>query len=211
MDNRFEELSTLDLKKVDIGLRETELMEGYSQLKFNGGFVLETLQSSDSEIFKGYMKTICPSSPSNCDMDGCTGLVTNDVKDFVYHLLCNQSLADLGIYLGNGEEFLVIDSPYDSLEGFRKLAFTELTRKKLEEMLLRNAICCSIYDDWKFSSESTLKMIRDFIDRLFPEGNHFKILYFEQWGNFMIGLFEGFIFMNIDRGQFTFFAIDDYD
>jgi hypothetical protein len=30
-------------------------------------------------------------------------------------------------------------------------------------------------------------------------------------GNFMIGLFEGFIFMDIDRGQLTFFAVDDYD
>lgn len=206
MDNKFQELSTLDFKKADIGLRETELIKEYSKLKFNGGFVLETIECYNSEKFRNHLKSISPFT-NDCAMKP----TADDIKDFMYYMLGNQSLTDLGIYLGNGEEFLLIDPPYDSLEEFRKLAFSELSGSEMKKRLFHTIIKASIYDDWKIPGELTSKMINDFINRLFPEDSHFRIFYFQQWGNFMIGLFEGFIFMDIDRGQLTFFAVDDYD
>ena len=211
MDHKFQKLSTLDFKKVDIGLQKTELIAAYSQLKFNGGFVLATIESSNNpERFKDYMKSLYTSS-NECDKKVSMRSVAENVKDFIYHLLGNESLAALDIYLGDGEEFLIIDSPYDSLDEFRKLAFAELTKAQLEKRLFQKIISGSIYDDWKVSEEQTLNMMRDFINQLFPKDDDFRFFSFQQWGNFMIGLFEGFIFLNIDKGQLTFFAIDDYD
>lgn len=210
MGHRFQKLSTLDFKKVDIGLHKTELISAYSQLKFNGGFVLATIESNDPEKFKDYLEFLYPSQ-DEWSMGVNTRPAAENVKDFIYHLLGNESLADLEIYLGNGEEFLTIDPPYNSLDKFRKLGFTELSKKELEKRLFIKSIAGSIYDDWKISNELTLEMINDFTNQLFLKGDQFRSIYFEQWGNFMIGLFEGFIFLNIDKGQLTFFAIDDYD
>lgn len=209
MNYKFKELSVFDFKKVDIGLQSTKLIKEYSQLKFNGGFVLATIGSHDPEQFRDYLKSLYPSS-DECDMNIKTGSEA-DIKDFIYHLLGNNSLADLDIYLGDGEEFLTIDPPYDSLDEFRKLAFAELTKAQFEKQLHQTVLRASIYDNWKVSEEQTLEMISDFIDHLFPKEGNFRIFSFQQWGNFMIGLFEGFIFLNIDRGQLTFFARDDYD
>jgi hypothetical protein len=100
MDNKFQELSTLDFKKADIGLRETELIKEYSKLKFNGGFVLETIECYNSEKIQESFK-IHISIPNDCAMKP----TADDIKDFMYYMLGNQSLTDLGIYLGNGEEF----------------------------------------------------------------------------------------------------------
>lgn len=208
MDNRFQELSSLDFKKVDIGLKETELIKEYAQLKFNGGFVLATIECRDSEKFRDYLQSMYPVAN---DMNLNMRSAADDVKDFMYYLLGSQSLAGLEIYLGDGEEFLLVDPPYDELEEFRKLAFAELSENEMKKRLLQTVIRSSIYDDWKVSGEQTSKMINDFIDRLYRKSSNFMTLEFQQWGNFMIGLFVGFIFIDFDRGQITFFASDDYD
>ncbi len=208
MDNRFHELSFLNFKKVDIGLRETELIKEYARLKFNGGFVLATIECCDSEKFRDYLHSMYSVTDA---MHLNMRSAADDVKDFMYYLLDSQSLAGLDIYLGNGEAFLSVDPPYDELEGFRKLAFAELSENEMKKRLLQTAIKSSIYDDWKVSAEQTSKMINDFSSRMFTEDSHFRTLYFQQWGNFMIGLFEGYIFIDINRGQITFFAVDDYD
>ncbi len=58
MDDKFQKLSTLDFIKVDIGLQSTKLIKEYSQLKFNGGFVLATIGSHDPEQFRDYLKLL---------------------------------------------------------------------------------------------------------------------------------------------------------
>lgn len=210
MDNRFQELSTLDFKKADIGLWETELIKEYAKLKFNGGFALATIECCDSEKFREYLQSMYP-VPHDGNMDLSVRAASDDIRDFMYYLLHSQSLAGLEIYLGNGEEFLSVDPPYDALEEFRKLVFTELSGNELKKDLFQTVIKGSIYNDWKVSAEQTSKMISDFTCRIFTEDSHIRTFYFQQWGNFMIGLFVGYIFVDIHRGLITFFAVDDYD
>lgn len=104
--------------------------------------------------------------------------------------------------------FYLRDEWLNSVESFKK-SFKEYNLTRLFNTLLEEPIHASGYGTWIHNEEETIKMVDDFVTTLFntKTGDKYRIFSDSQYG--MIGLFVGFIFINITKQEISFFVKDD--
>ena len=109
------------------------------------------------------------------------------------------------------EDFFNIIEKYDSAEKFKTLSIYELDKNKFGRRLYEEAKEGSIYDDWLISDRQTETMVSEFINKLVDGNNTYRMFEYENWGDYIMGYFLGFIIINVENAQITFFVKDDFD
>ncbi|MFC4163091.1 hypothetical protein ACFOWU_05485 [Epilithonimonas zeae] len=208
MENKYNKILDIEFKEVDIGLEKTEFIQEYSKLSFNGFFFVKSIESENTEL-KSYLNSI-HKPLEDFDINISFQSASIDAKDFIFNLIKNKSLKKLSLSFYDEDDYLTIDSKYDSFENFRKLYISELNKIKLQKRLYQIANEGSIYDKWNISDRLTSKMIDDFIGNLF-DNNNYRIFELSDWNGFDMGWYVSFLFINLEKSQITFFAKDDYD
>lgn len=209
--NKFKKINEINFDEINSDLQKTKFFEEYSKLSFNEGFLLKTIEAKEKDIFQEIANQI-PKLNEFYDVDQKFQKASNDVNDFLYYLITNESLIikKWGIHEAD-EDFLEIVDEFKPIEKFRNLTICELNLINLKRKIQEIATSGSIYDNWTFSDSLTEKIVSEFINSLFQKNDAYRIFQYTKWGNYLIGLFDGFIFINISKSQITIFAKDDYD
>jgi hypothetical protein len=211
LGSKYKHLYELTFTETNSGLEKTDFIIEYSKLSFNDGFLLKTVEPDSKEKFSEILSTV-PKPVEKLDFNIKFQRATLDVNNFIFHLINNKSLKlkKWGLHEDDSDFLEIIDS-YNTEEKFQTIGIYELNKNKLQNRLYTEARQGSIYDDWSISDGRTEKMIHEFTDYAIPNGANYRAFEFENWGDYIMGLFIGFIIINIDKGHLTFFAKDDYD
>ncbi|WP_312342416.1 hypothetical protein [Chryseobacterium binzhouense] len=208
MENKYRKLADIEFSEINIGLEETEFIKEYSKLTFNGFFFIKTIESNYDE-FRNYLNSI-HKPLEDFDINIRFQSSTIDAKDFIYHLINNESLKNISINFNAEGDFLKIAPKYSLLEEFKKLSIAELNKLKFHRYLFYIVKQGSIYEEWGLSDRLTSKIINDFIENLFQNSNY-RIFEIEDWSGYDMGFYVCFLLIDLDKAQITFFAKDDYD
>jgi hypothetical protein len=208
MENKYKKVADFEFSEINIGLEETEFIKEYSKLIFNGFFFIKTIESNQEE-FRNYLNSI-HKPLEDFDINIPFQSATSDAKDFIYHLINNETLRRISLYFYEDSDFFTIATQYTSLENFRKLPIAEMNKLKLQRYLFEIAKEGSVYEEWKSSDRLTSKMINDFLVKLFQNDNY-RIFNIGDWSGYDMGFYICFLLIDLDKGQITFFAKDDYD
>ena len=211
LDNKYKYLYDLTFTETISGLEKTDFIIEYSKLSFNDGFLFKTVEPDSKEKFTEILNSV--SNPvEKLDFNIKFQRATLDVNNFVFHLINNESLKVKKWSLHEDDsDFLEIIDSYNTEEKFQTIGIYELNKNKLQNRIYTEARQGSIYDDWTISDGRTEKMVHQFIDSVIPNGDNYRAFEFENWGDYIMRFFIGFIIINIDKGHLTFFAKDDYD
>jgi hypothetical protein len=209
--NKYQKIKEISFDEINTDLQKSKFIEEYSKLSFNDGFLFKTIEAKEKEIFKELSNQILKLN-ENFDVNIKFQKASKDVNDFLYYIITNESLIakKWGIH-EDDEDFLEIVDEFKSLENFKNLTICELNTMKLQRRLYEIAKSGSIYDDWTLSDRLTEKIISDFVNSIFQKNEEYRIFEFENWGDYIMGFFDGFIFINISKSQISFFVKDDYD
>lgn len=207
MKNKYNELRDFVFKEVDIGLEETEFVKEFSDLRFNGFFFVKTVSTDNSKL-KEHLNSI------HTGRDIFVGKIffnaaAEDTKDFIFNFIKNKSLKKLNLSFYQDDDFLSIAPENNSLDNFRKLPLFEIDIEQLKKRLFEISKKGSIYRHWNLSDLLTTKMINDFINNIFDH-KECRIFELTDWSGFDEGMYEGFIFINLNKAEITFFAKDEY-
>jgi len=209
--NKYQKIKQISFDEINTDLQESKFIEEYSKLSFNDGFLFKTIEAKEKDAFKEISNQILRLNEDS-DVNIKFQKAHRDVNDFLYYLITNESFVakKWGIH-EDDEDFLEIAAEFKSLENFKNLTICELNTIKLQRRLCEIAKSGSIYDDWTLSDSLTEKIISEFVNSLFQKKEEYRIFEFQNWGDYIMGLFNGFIFINISKSQITFFVKDDYD
>lgn len=209
--NKYKKIKEISFDEINTDLQKSNFIEEYSKLSFNDGFLFKTIEAKEKDIFKEISNQILKLN-EDFDVNIKFQKASKDVNDFLYYIITNESLKakKWGIH-EDDEDFLEIVDEFKSLENFKKLTICELNTMKLQRRLHEIAKCGSIYDDWTLSDRLTENIISDFVNSIFQKNEEYRIFEFENWGDYIMGFFNGFIFINISKSQISFFVKDDYD
>jgi hypothetical protein len=205
---KIEEINFCEIKTV---LQKSDFITEYSKLSFNDGFLFKTIEVEEKEIFSTLLNQI-PTLNEDFDVNQKFQKTSKDVNDFLYFLINNKTLKakKWGIHEDDDNFFEIVEE-FKSLEKFRNIPIYELNTIKLQRRLREIAKSGSIYDDWLISDNRTEKIVSEFVNNLFKEDDKYRIFEYDNWGDYLMGYFIGFIFINISKAQITFFVKDDYD
>ena len=211
MANKYQKINELTFCEVETELQKSDFIKEYSKLIFNDGFLFKTIEAQEKEIFSKLSNQLHEIT-EDFDINRKFQKASKDVNDFIYFLINNESLKanKWGIH-EDDDNFLEIIEEFKSLEKFRNLHIYELNTIKLQRGLREIGKSGSIYNDWSLSDRQTEKIVNEFVINLFEKNNSYRIFEFSKWGEYIMGFFIGFIFINISKAQITFFAKDDYD
>lgn len=209
--NKYQKIKEIIFFEIETYLQEFDFIKKYSELSFNDGFLFKTIETTEKETFIDLSSKIFKPK-EDFDVNLRFQKASKDVNDFIYFLINNESLINKkwGIH-EDDDNFLEIITEFKSLENFRNLSVYELNKIKLQRRLREIARSGSIYDEWTLNDIHTEKIVSEFVDNLFTKNEKYRIFEFENWGDYIMGYFIGFIFINISKAQITFFVKDDYD
>jgi|GEM_PF-2415804 len=209
--NKYQKIKEINFCEIETELQNSDFIIEYSKLSFNDGFLFKSIETKEKEFLNNLVNQI-HRLKEDFDVNHKFQKASNDVNDFIYFLINNDSLKakKWGIH-EDDDDFLEIIEEFKSLEKFRNLSIYELNTIKLERRLSEIAKSGSIYDDWTLSDRRTEKIVGEFVNNLFKKEEKYRIFKFENWGDYIMGFFIGFIFINISKSQITFFVKDDYD
>ena len=209
--SKYRELLNFEFDEIDIEIQETQFIINYSQLSFNDGFLLKTITVNNKEHLKFILNNI--TKPNyKFDINNKFQPADKDVNDFLYNLIKNDHLREKKWGINEqDEDFFNIIEKYDSAEKFKTLSIYELDKNKFGRRLYEEAKKGSIYDDWLISDRQTEKMVSEFINKLVDRNSTYRMFEYENWGDYIMGYFLGFIIINVENAQITFFVKDDYD
>lgn len=209
--NKYRELLNFKFNEIDIGIQETQFIINFSQLSFNDGFLLKTITTKNTEDLKFILNNIIKPN-YNFDINKKFQPADKEINEFLFNLIKNDHLRNKkwGIH-EDDEDFFNIIEKYDSSEKFKTLSIYELDKNKLGRRLYEIAKEGSIYHNWLISDRQTEKMISEFINKLIDKNNTYRLFEYENWGDYIMGFFRGFIIINVENAQITFFVKDDYD
>lgn len=209
--NIYQKIKEINFYEIGTELHESDFIIEYSKLNFNDGFLFKTIEVQEKETFRTLSNQI-PKLKEDFDVNQKFQKASKDVNDFIYFLINNESLKAIkwGIH-EDDDNFLEIVEEFKSLEKFRNIPIYELNTIKLQRRLHEIAKYGSIYDDWLVSDRRTEKIVSEFVNNLFEEDDKHRIFEYDNWGDYIMGFFIGFIFINISKAQITFFVKDDYD
>jgi len=209
--NKYQKIKEISFDEINTDLQKSKFIEEYSKLSFNDGFLFKTIEAKEKDIFKEISNQILKLN-EDFDVNIKFQKASKDVNDFLYYIITNESLIakKWGIH-EDDEDFLEIVDEFKSLENFKNLTICELNIMKLKRRLHEIAKSGSIYDDWTLSDRLTEKIVSDFANSIFQKNEEYRIFEFENWGDYIMGFFNGFIFINISKSQISFFVKDDYD
>lgn len=209
--NKYQKIKEINFCEIETELQKSDFIKEYSKLSFNDGFLFKTIETNEKEIFIDLSSQIFKPK-EDFDVNIRFQKASKDVNDFIYFLINNESLINKnwGIH-EDDDNFLEIIEEFKSLENFRNLSIYELNTIKLQRRLREIAKSGSIYDDWILPDRQTEKIVSEFVNSLFKKDEKYRIFEYENWGDYIMGYFIGFIFINISKAQITFFVKDDYD
>jgi hypothetical protein len=210
-DHPYQQLYDLSFTEIETGLEKTDFIVAYSALSFNDGFLFKTVEPNAKEPFREIVNRIAKPL-EELDFNIPFQRATPDANKFLFHLINNESLKlkKWGLH-EDDTDFLETTAEYNTEEKFQTLGIYALNKNKLQHRLYTEARQGSIYTKWKIPDGRTEKMIHAFIDAAIPQGDNYRAFEFQKWGNYIMGFFVGFILINLDKGQLSFFAKDDYD
>ncbi|MCA6068639.1 hypothetical protein JI747_015770 [Chryseobacterium sp. RG1] len=207
MENKYKELADFEFNEIDINLKETEFIKEYSNLNFNGFFFVKTVKTDNLRL-KEYLNSV-NKNRSGFERKAPFEIATDDAKDFIFNFIKNKSLKKLHLSFYKDDDFVSITQEYNSLEDFRKVPIFDINIKQLKKQLYEIAKRGSLYKHWNLSDSFTNKIISDFINILF-DNKKCMIFKLADWSGFDEGLYEGFMLINLNTTQITFFAKDEY-
>ena len=209
--NIYQKIQEIHFEEINVAYDKSEFIIEYSKLSFNEGFLFKTIEAREKNTFKKVVKSL-PKIKNSCDVNIKFQKANECVNDFLYFLISNNSLKSEKWGLNEDEnDFFEIVDDYNSLEKFKKLFICELNEIKLHRRLYEVAKIGSIYDNWKLNDRKTEVLINELINVMIPKNKEIRVFELEKWGDSLLGLFKGFLFVNISDCQITFFASDDYD
>lgn len=209
--NKYQKIKEVSFDEIKTELQKTEFVVEYSKLSFNDGFFFKTIEAKEKDIFKEISTQITKLNEDfNVNIE--FQKASKDVNEFLYYLIKNESIIakKWGIHEDDKDFFKIVDE-YNSLENFKKLTICEHNTIKLQRRLNTIAKSGSIYDKWTLSDGLTQKIVSDFVNSMFQKNEEYRIFEFDKWGDYIMGFFNGFLFMNISKSQISFFVKDDYD